>query len=154
MSQGLKISFFVNHGDGFQTTIEKTIGKSGLTLQRNTLYQIPTSISDKIIVRPVLSFDTTEFNDVSSEGDILTVNYTVANPIDGETISATSDASWVNTIIFKKWFDNTEYTKSYKDVTVSLTNDSYQIQSGENVVLVIAATENSLYCQSVTITYE
>ena len=292
LSQGLKISFFVNHGDVFQTTIEKTIGKSGLTLQRNTLYQIPTSISDKIIVHPVLSFDTTEFNDVSSEGDILTVNYTVANPIDGETISATSDASWVNTFdystdgellfvvdanegiartatitvayknalpvtitvsqaksatqkeqysvtytvlssskvttsgtapdgssatfkntystkdqltedksqtytlsgytgktikkvvlsmksntnsgkgtfslkagdqtlaaissatAFNKWYDNTSYTTSYKDVTVDLTNDSYQIQSGENVVLVIAATVNSLYCQSVTITYE
>lgn len=292
LSQGLKISFFVNHGDVFQTTIENTIGKSGLTLQRNTLYQIPTSISDKIIVHPVLSFDTTEFNDVSSEGDILTVNYTVANPIDGETISATSDASWVNTFdystdgellfvvdanegiartatitvayknalpvtitvsqaksatqkeqysvtytvfsssevttsgtapdgssatfkntystkdqltkdqsqtytlsgytgktikkvvlsmasnkksgtgtfslkagdqtlaaissatTFNKWYDNTSYTISYKDVTVDLTNDSYQIQSGENVVLVIAATANSLYCQSVTITYE
>ncbi len=293
LSQGLKISFFVNHGDGFQSTIEKTIGKSGLTLQRNTLYQIPTTITDKIIVRPVLSFDITEFNDISYEGDILTVNYSVANPIEGETISAASDASWVNTFdysadgelsfvvdenegiartatitvdyknalpvtitvsqaksatqkeqysvtytvsstsevttsgtapdgssatfkntytanmcqvtkgktqtytlsdytgktikkvvlsmksnastgagtfslnagdqtlaaissatTFNKWYDNTSYTTTYKNVTVDLTNDSYQIQSGENVVLVIAATANSLYCQSVTITYE
>lgn len=292
LSQGLKVSFFVNHGDGFQSTIEKTIGKSGLTLARNTLYQIPTTISDKKIVRPVLSFDSTEFNDISCEGDILTVNYSVANPIEGETISATSDASWVNTFDyrvdgelsfvvdpnegvartanitvsyknatpvtitvsqvksatqkeqysvtytvsststvttsgtapdgssatfkntyntkeqitknksqtytlsgyagktikkvvlsmksnkdkgsgtfslkageqtlaaissatnFNEWFDNPDYTTSYKDVTVSLTNESYQIQTGENVVLVIAATANSLYCQSVTITYE
>ncbi len=55
---------------------------------------------------------------------------------------------------FDKWFDNTVYTQSYKNVTVELTNDSYQIQSGEKVVLVISATTNSLYCQSITITYE
>ncbi len=292
LSQGLKVSFFVNHGDGFQSTVEKTIGKSGLTIARNTLYQIPTTISDKIIVRPVVSFTSTELSDISYEGDVKTLSYTVSNPVEGETISATSDASWVNDFdysvdgelsfvvdvndgtartatitvsyknaapvtitvsqaknpvqkeqysvtytvssvtevstsgtapdgssatfkntystkeqmtknnsqtytlsgyagktikkvvlsmksnskegagtfslkagentlaaissetTFNKWFDNTKYTTSYKDVTVFLTNDSYQIQSGEDVVLVIAATKNSLYCQSVTITYE
>lgn len=55
---------------------------------------------------------------------------------------------------FDKWFDNTVYTQSYKNVTVELTNDSYQVQAGEKVVLVISATTNSLYCQSITITYE
>ncbi len=55
---------------------------------------------------------------------------------------------------FNKWFDNTVYTQSYKNVTVELTNDSYQVQAGEKVVLVISATTNSLYCQSITITYE
>ncbi len=289
LSQGLKVSFFVNHGDGFQSVIEKTIGKSGLTLARNTLYQIPTAISDKIIVRPVVSLSTTEFPDVSYEGDVLSLNYTISNPVEGESISVSSDASWVNSFDysvdgelsfvvdandgvartatltvsykdaadvtftvsqarkagvytvtytvasttslttsgtapsgssatfkntyttkdqmikdksqtytlsgyegntikkvvlsmrsnskagagtfslkagdetlaeinsgtnFNKWFDNTAYSTSYKDVTVKLTNENYQIQTGENVVLVIAATTNSLYCQSITITYE
>ncbi len=289
LSQGLKVSFFVNHGDGFQSVIEKTIGKSGLTLARNTLYQIPTAISDKIIVRPVVSLSTTEFPDVSYEGDVLSLNYTISNPVEGESISVSSDASWVNSFdysvdgeisfvvdandgvartatltvsykdaadvtftvsqarkagvytvtytvasttslttsgtapsgssatfkntyttkeqmisgksqtytlsgykgytikkvvlsmksnskagagtfslkagdktlaeinsatTFNKWFDNTAYSTTYKDVTVKLTNENYQIQTGENVVLVIAATTNSLYCQSITITYE
>ncbi len=66
-----------------------------------------------------------------------------------QTLAAISSAT-----TFNKWYDNTSYTTTYKNVTVDLTNDSYQIQSGENVVLVIAATANSLYCQSVTITYE
>ena len=35
-----------------------------------------------------------------------------------------------------------------------MTNDSYAIQAGEDVVIVIGATANSLYCQSFTITYE
>ncbi len=97
LSQGLKVSFFVNHGDGFQSVIEKTIGKSGLTLARNTLYQIPTTISDKIIlVRPVVSLSTTEFPDVSCDGGILSLNYTISNPVEGESISVSSDASWVN----------------------------------------------------------
>ncbi len=289
LSQGLKVSFFVNHGDGFQSVIEKTIGKSGLTLARNTLYQIPTTISDKIIVRPVVSLSTTEFPDVSYEGDVLSLNYTISNPVEGESVSVSSDASWVNSFdysedgeisfvvdandgvartatltvsykdaadvtftvsqskkagvytvtytvasttslttsgtapagssatfkntfatkdqitkdnsqtytlsgykgytikkvvlsmksnkssgagtfslkagdktlaeitsgtTFNKWFDNTAYSTSYKDVTVKLTNENYLIQTGENVVLVIAATTNSLYCQSITITYE
>lgn len=55
---------------------------------------------------------------------------------------------------FNQWYDNTAFSKSYKDVTVSLTNDSYTIKANEDVVIVIKASENSLYCQSVTIEYE
>ena len=55
---------------------------------------------------------------------------------------------------FNKWFDNTAFTNSFKDVTVTLSNNNYQIATGESVVLVISCTTNSLYCQSVTITYE
>lgn len=55
---------------------------------------------------------------------------------------------------FNQWYDNTDFSTSYKDVTVSLTNDSYTIKANEDVVIVIKASENSLYCQSVTIEYE
>lgn len=55
---------------------------------------------------------------------------------------------------FKQWYNNTSYSASYKDVTVSLTNDTYTIKANEDVVIVIKASENSLYCQSVTIEYE
>lgn len=55
---------------------------------------------------------------------------------------------------FNQWYDNTAFSTSYKDVTVSLTNDIYTIKANEDVVIVIKASENSLYCQSVTIEYE
>lgn len=56
---------------------------------------------------------------------------------------------------FNQWYDNTDYfSKPYKDVTVSLTNDTYTIKANEDVVIVIKASVNSLYCQSVTIEYE
>lgn len=49
---------------------------------------------------------------------------------------------------------NGSYTTSYTNVTPTMTNDSYVIQSGEKVVIVIGATTNSLYIQSYTLTYE
>lgn len=55
---------------------------------------------------------------------------------------------------FNKWYNNKSYSTSHKDVTVSLTNDSYTIKANEDVVIVIKASVNSLYCQSVTIEYE
>ena len=55
---------------------------------------------------------------------------------------------------FNEWYDNTDFATSYKDVTVSLTNDTYTIKANEDVVIVIKASVNSLYCQSVTIEYE
>ena len=45
------------------------------------------------------------------------------------------------------------YSQSYVDVKVSL-DKTYIIQNGEDVVIVIGATVNSLYCQSFTLTYE
>ena len=55
---------------------------------------------------------------------------------------------------FNSWFDNTSYTTTYTDVHVTMSNDTYVIQENEDVVIKIAATTNSLYCSSFTITYE
>ena len=49
---------------------------------------------------------------------------------------------------------NGAWSTSYVDVTPKLTNTAYTVQSGENLVIVIGATANSLYCQSFTIEYE
>lgn len=49
---------------------------------------------------------------------------------------------------------NGSYTTSYTNVTPTMSNSSYTIQDGENVVIVIGATTNSLFCQSFKITYE
>lgn len=46
------------------------------------------------------------------------------------------------------------WSTSYVNVTPTMSNTTYTIQNGENVVIVIGATTNSLYCQSFTITYE
>lgn len=66
----------------------------------------------------------------------------------GSTIIASLPAT-----TFNKWYNNKKYTSSWTDVTVTLTNDNYAIQTGEKVVITITATVNSLYIQSYTITY-
>ena len=66
----------------------------------------------------------------------------------------TTIASISSATNFNQWFDNTSFGTSYRDVTAKLTNANYTIQSGEDVVITITATTNSLYCQSFKITYE
>lgn len=53
-----------------------------------------------------------------------------------------NDASW-----------NGAWSTSYVDVIPTLSNTAYTVQNGENIVIVIGATANSLYCQSFTIEY-
>lgn len=69
------------------------------------------------------------------------------------TAGGTSLAAIETAASFKEWYDNTAYTDGYKDVTVTLTNNGYTIQEGEKIVITIAATANSLYIQSYTLTY-
>ena len=47
-----------------------------------------------------------------------------------------------------------KWSKSYVNVTPPMSNDAYAIQNNEDVVILIGATESSLYCQSFTLTYE
>ena len=63
------------------------------------------------------------------------------------TIASISDATFAS----NSW--NGSYTTSWVNITPTITSD-YIIQSGENVVITIAATINSLFCQSFTILYE
>ena len=44
---------------------------------------------------PVISVTQSSFS-VAAAGDICTVKYSIKNPVDGKTISATSDQTWVN----------------------------------------------------------
>ncbi len=46
------------------------------------------------------------------------------------------------------------WSTRYVNVEVSLLDNTYIIQDGEKVVIVIGATANSLYCQSFKLTYE
>ena len=48
---------------------------------------------------------------------------------------------------------NGAWSTSYVDVKPKLTNSAYTVQKDENLVIVIGATANSLYCQSFTIEY-
>lgn len=66
----------------------------------------------------------------------------------GSTIIASLPAT-----TFNKWYNNKQYTNLWTDVMVTLTNDNYAIQTGEKVVITIAATVSSLYIQSYAITY-
>lgn len=50
------------------------------------------------------------------------------------------------------WYGS--WTQSYVAVTPTMTKTDYVIQTGEDVVLTISASANSLFCESITITYE
>ena len=46
------------------------------------------------------------------------------------------------------------WSTSYVDVTPTMSNSAYAIQDKDEVVILIGATANSLYCKSFTLTYE
>lgn len=48
---------------------------------------------------------------------------------------------------------NGAYTTDYTDVTPTLSNIAYSIKKGEDLVIVIGATTNSLYCQRISVEY-
>lgn len=55
---------------------------------------------------------------------------------------------------FNKSAWNGEWSKNYVDITPTMKKDDYIIKANENVVLTISASANSLFCESVTFTYE
>ena len=71
----------------------------------------------------------------------------------GETSLATIGSS-TNGIRFNTSAWHGSWSTSYVDVDVTMSNDSYAIQDGDEVVIVLGATENSLYCQHFKLTYE
>ena len=64
------------------------------------------------------------------------------------TLSSIATAAFSN----NAW--NGAWSTSYVDVTPTMSNANYTIADDEKVVITIAATANSLYCQSFKITYE
>ena len=70
----------------------------------------------------------------------------------GSTTLASIDDNG-NGVSFSNSAWNGSYTQSYTNVTPAMTNDSYEIQAGENLVITIAATTSSLFCESFAITY-
>ena len=71
----------------------------------------------------------------------------------GKTSLATIGSS-SNGIKFNNSAWHGSWSTSYVDVDVTMSNDSYAIQDGDEVVIVLGATENSLYCQHFKLTYE
>ncbi len=67
----------------------------------------------------------------------------------GTTTLASISTSAFNT---SNWYGS--WSTSYVDVVPTMTNSSYSIKTGENVVFAISATQNSLYLQNITIEYE
>lgn len=64
------------------------------------------------------------------------------------TLAAISDAT-----NFNEWYDNESYGSTYRDIKVKMINDTYVVQSGENIEIKFEATTNSIYIHSVTIDY-
>lgn len=67
----------------------------------------------------------------------------------GTTILASISDSKFNSV---SWYGN--WSTTYVNVTPTMSNTTYTIQENEEVILTIAATANSLYCQSMSIMYE
>ncbi len=67
--------------------------------------------------------------------------------------SGSTEFASLSATTFNKFYDNDSYGTSYRDVNVSLISTP-TVGSDEDVVIVIGATVNSLYCQSFEIEYE
>ncbi len=68
-------------------------------------------------------------------------------------IGSTTVASISDATTFNKWFDNTSYGTTYRNVHVTFADDVV-VGTDEDIVVTIAATTNSLYCQSFSFCYE
>ncbi len=115
-----------------------------------------TNIKEQMTSGKSQTYTLTGYDGMTIKGVILSMK---SNKKDGAgkfslMAGTTSLASISEGTTFNKWYDSNGYSTSYKDVNVIMTDDSYTIGNGEKVVLIIAATANSLYCQSVTIVYE
>ena len=66
-----------------------------------------------------------------------------ATEISSIATTAFSNANWAG-----------KYSQDFLDVTPAMSVTDKVVEAGEDVVIKIAATANSLYCQSFTITYE
>ena len=69
-------------------------------------------------------------------------NGTLSVTIGGNPVSFTTN----------KWYDGSYHSGNYEDIRVTLTPT--RVQADENVQIVIAASQSSLYCQSFAIEYE
>ena len=69
-------------------------------------------------------------------------------------IAGSTTLASLSATAFSNWYDNTSHGTDYRNVHVTLTNNTYAIQSGEAVVIKLEASENSIYIQKVTIDYE
>ena len=65
------------------------------------------------------------------------------------SIASISDANFNDETWYGDWSN-----PDYVNVTPTISNSTYVIQSSENVVITIAASANSLFCESFTIEYE
>lgn len=74
---------------------------------------------------------------IEADGDVCTINYSIDFPVDGKTISATSDQDWVNTFDYSKTgeisFAVDENTGDARTATITL---SYE--GAENVTISVA----------------
>lgn len=67
----------------------------------------------------------------------------------GNTVIASIDVAPFSSDVW-----NGAYTTSYVDKVLTLEDDNYEVKTNEVFNLIIKATQNSLYCQSLTITYK
>ena len=67
-------------------------------------------------------------------------------------IGSTTVASISSATTFNEWYDNDSYGTDYRKVHVTLS-DEVTVGTGENIVITIAATTNSLYCQGFALCY-
>ena len=76
---------------------------------------------------PELTITTTAPIEVGAEGDVATVKYTITNPVDGQSVTASADQTWVNnfdyTVAGEVSFAVDANTGEAREATVTLSYD-------------------------------
>ena len=125
--------------EGSTATFKSTYSTTSQLTKGNSATLTVTGLDGYIIKGIVLSMKS---NGKSGSG-------TFSAKVGNETLAEISSST-----TFSNWFDNKAYSTSYKDVTAEMKNSNYTIGTGETLTIVIAATANSLYIQSYTLSYE
>lgn len=124
--------------DGSTANYETTYSTLGQLTADNSMTLTLSGYQNQIVKKVVLNMKS---NAKSGAGSLSVVAGTTT--LKSFEACAFSDDNW-----------NSSYTTTYTDVEITMSNSTYKIEDDENLVITIAATENSLYCQRFTIYYE
>lgn len=121
---------------------------------------------------PIIRANPTNINNVPATGEICTINYSIDFPVDGKSISASSDQNWVNTFDYSKSgeisFVVDENTEDARTANITLSYEGAEdviVPINQNATGAVPETEIeiegnfstienglSLECQGITIT--
>lgn len=104
---------------------------------------------------PVLAVTEKPTSDIAAEGDVVTVKYSVTNPVDGQSVTASADVDWVSDFNYSAGevsFSVDENTGAERTATVTL---AYEGATSQTVTIIQTAAQSGAQpTEPITITLD